>query len=306
MKKQLRIATRKSPLAMSQANWVKTALEQHYPGLQVVLLELSTKGDEILDRSLAEIGGKGLFIKRLEESLLAGEADIAVHSMKDVPMNFPAGLCLPVICARESAEDVLVSREGLSFELLPKGAVVGSSSFRRQSMLLRARPDLMIKGLRGNVNTRLKKLEAGEYDAIVLARAGLERLGLSDKISDIFKTTMCLPAAGQGALGIECREDDKDVKSMISFLNHEASSLCVRAERAMVHHLNGSCHTPIGGYACIEAGECVLSGFVGTREGDKCLFENARGPFESVDTLGVSVAEKLLAKGAGDILKEYQ
>lgn len=248
----LRIATRQSPLALWQAEYVKQQLELHHPGIRVDLLKFTTRGDKILDTPLAKIGGKGLFVKELEQALLAGEADIAVHSMKDVPMAFPDGLMLGVICPRETPFDALVSNRFAAFADLPQGAIVGTSSLRRQCQLRRLRPDLDIRDLRGNVGTRLGKLDAGEYDAIVLAAAGLKRLGLAERIRESLPAELCLPAGGQGAVGIECRSDDAATAALIAPLSCAATTRRVTAERALNKKLQGGCQVPIACYAIEE------------------------------------------------------
>ena len=241
----IRIATRKSPLALWQAEYIQQRLLELNPGLQVELVKMVTQGDKILDTPLAKVGGKGLFVKELEVGMLNGDADIAVHSMKDVPVEFPAGLHLAVICEREDPRDAFVSNRFTSIEDLPHGATVGTSSLRRQCQLRAWRPDLKISDLRGNVNTRLAKLDEGKYDAIILASAGLIRLGFSDRIRAFLDTDICLPAIGQGAVGVECRVDDERINALLEPLNHERTHTCVMAERAMNHRLEGGCQVPI-------------------------------------------------------------
>ena len=245
---KIRIASRESALALWQSEYIKSQLEQLYPNLDVEIVGMTTKGDQILDVPLAKIGGKGLFVKELEQSMLSGQTDIAVHSMKDVPMHFPEGLELAAICKRESPFDAFVSNRFGCLEDLPEGSVVGTSSLRRQSQISAARPDLMIKGLRGNVNTRLAKLDSGEYDAIILADSGLRRLGFHERIKQVLDAEVSLPAVGQGALGIECRSDDHDIKALLAPLIDKETSLCVSAERAMNTRLEGGCQVPIAGY----------------------------------------------------------
>lgn len=309
MSKPLIIATRKSPLAMWQAEHVKALLEAQHPELRVELLSMSTRGDKILDSPLAKIGGKGLFVKELERALLEGEADIAVHSLKDVPMEFPPGLSLGVVMERHDPHDAFVSNQHATLLELPEGAVVGTSSLRRQCQIQAARPDLTIKWLRGNVNTRLKKLDDGEYDAIILAASGLKRLGFEDRIREVIHADLVLPAGGQGALGIELRSDDERVAQLISGLAHEPTAVRVTAERAMNRHLNGGCQVPIGAYAEIEAdtnGDQTLRfrGLVGSEDGSKMLRAEHRGALADAEVIGIQVAEELLAQGAGDILAE--
>ncbi len=303
-KKLIRIATRESLLALWQAEYVATALKNAHPGLEVELIKMKSKGDKILDVPLAKVGGKGLFTKELEEGLLCGEADIAVHSMKDVPMELPEGLHLPVICPREDPRDAFVSNTYKSFDELPEGAVVGTSSMRRQCQLLAKRPDLEIKFLRGNVQTRLRKLDDGEYDAIILAGAGLKRLELEERITELLDITTLLPACGQGAVGIECRVDDDEVNLMLLALNDNKTQARVLAERAMNRRLEGGCQVPIGGYAELDHGVIVLHGLVGRPDGSEIITGSVSGFPEAAEELGNVLAEDLLARGAGDILAE--
>lgn len=303
MKEILRIATRKSPLALWQANFVKNALEQRFPQLSVELVTMVTKGDIILDTPLAKIGGKGLFVKELELALLEHRADIAVHSMKDVPMEFPEGLGLAVICEREDPRDAFVSNKYNSLADLPKGAVVGTSSLRRQCQLVAKYPHLQVKSLRGNVGTRLSKLDNGEYDAIILASAGLIRLGLSERIRDFIAVEDSLPACGQGAVGIETRLDDERVLGYLAELNHQPTACCVQAERAMNTRLQGGCQVPIGGYATLNGDEISLNALVGSLDGSSIVRASAKGHVKEAEKLGIQVAETLLANGAEQILK---
>lgn len=298
----LRIATRKSALALWQAHYVKSRLEALYPGLTVELVPMVSRGDKILDVPLAKVGGKGLFVKELEHALLEGEADIAVHSMKDVPMDFPEGLGLAVICEREDPRDAFVSHAYASLDDLPKGAVVGTSSLRRQCQLLAKRPDLQIKFLRGNVQTRLQKLDDGEYDAIILAAAGLIRLELSDRIRSFIEPEVSLPAGGQGAVGIECRMADERVLKLIAPLHHQLTAERVLAERAMNRRLEGGCQVPIGCYAEHQADGLWLRGLVGDPDGSLLLVDDIKGPASEAEALGVTLAERLLARGADKIL----
>jgi len=305
----LRIATRKSPLALWQAYFVRDALEAAHADLRVELLPMSTRGDIILDTPLAKIGGKGLFVKELERALLAGEADIAVHSMKDVPMAFPEGLGLAVICEREDPTDAFVSNLYTSLEQLPKGAKVGTSSLRRQCQLRERRPDLNILDLRGNVGTRLGKLDAGEYDAIILATAGLLRLELEDRIAERLSPEDSLPAGGQGAVGIECRSNDDATLKRLSCLHHEDTAARVTAERAMNSTLNGGCQVPIACFAELDieganAGELRLRGLVGSADGSRMLRAEAQASAASAEELGISVAQDLLSQGAAELLAE--
>ncbi len=298
----LRIATRQSALALWQANYVKDRLEQAHPGLTVTLLPMVSRGDKLLDAPLAKIGGKGLFVKELENALLADEADIAVHSMKDVPMEFPEGLGLYCICEREDPRDAFVSNTFASLDELPQGSVVGTSSLRRQAQLLARRPDLEIRFLRGNVNTRLAKLDAGEYDAIILAAAGLIRLGFAERIKSAISDLDSLPAGGQGAVGIECRVADSRVQALLAPLHHEPTALRVRAERALNTRLNGGCQVPIACYATLDNDQLYLRGLVGEPQGTRLLRAEAYGPAQAPEALGVQVAEALLMQGAGEIL----
>ena len=301
--KTLKIATRQSPLALWQANYVKDRLQQLYPDLIVELVPMVTKGDVILDSPLAKIGGKGLFVKELENALLNKEADIAVHSMKDVPMQFPEGLGLAVICKREDPRDAFVSNSYRTFAELPQGAVVGTSSLRRQCQLKALRPDLDIRSLRGNVGTRLSKLDNGGYDAIILASAGLIRLGLADRIASFIEVEQSLPAAGQGAVGIECRTDDVQVKQLLAPLADAETTCCVLAERAMNNHLQGGCQVPIGGYAVLQQGQLYLRALVGNVDGSQIIRAEGKSAVKNADVLGVQIAEQLLAQDADKILQ---
>jgi hydroxymethylbilane synthase len=300
--REIRIATRKSALALWQAEFVKASLEQAHPGLSVSLVPMVSRGDKLLDAPLAKIGGKGLFVKELETALLENEADIAVHSMKDVPMDFPEGLGLYCICEREDPRDAFVSNTFANFDELPAGSVVGTSSLRRQAQLLAVRPDLKIHFLRGNVNTRLAKLDAGEYDAIILAAAGLIRLGFAARIRASISVEASLPAGGQGAVGIECRSADLDIHALLAPLHHRETALRVTAERALNKHLNGGCQVPIACYALLEGEQLWLRGLVGQPDGSQLLRAEARAASSDAEALGVQVAEALLAQGAADIL----
>ena len=302
----VRIATRKSPLALWQANYVKAELEKNYPGLQVELLPMSTRGDKILDSPLAKVGGKGLFVKELEEALLRNEADLAVHSMKDVPVEFPDGLCLATICQREDPRDAFVSNHFASIDALPSGARVGTSSLRRQCQLRARRPDLQVLDLRGNVNSRLAKLDAGDYDAILLAAAGLKRLGLEERITALLECGESLPANGQGAVGIECRSTDTELLTLLSRLEDQGTRQRVMAERAMNRSLQGGCQVPIGAYAELQGDELWLRGLVGSIDGQRILRAEIRGPVSDAETLGEKVAEALIAQGADKLLAEIQ
>lgn len=301
--KVLRIATRESPLALWQAEYVKSRLEAAHPGLRIELLPMTTRGDQILDSPLSRIGGKGLFIKELEVALLDGRADLAVHSMKDVPMEFPEGLGLAVICEREDYRDAFVSNNYAQLADLPQGAVVGSSSLRRQCQLHAARSDLVIRDLRGNVNTRLRKLDAGEFDAIILASAGLIRLGMQDRIREYLAPELSLPAGGQGAVGIETRIDDTVTRELLMPLHHETTALCVQAERAMNRRLQGGCQVPIAALALIDGDELHLRGLVGSVDGKQVLRAEIGGNKHLSEELGEILAEDLLRQGAAAILE---
>lgn len=304
MKDTIVIATRESQLALWQANNVKAQLEALYPELKVELLGMTTKGDQILDSPLSKIGGKGLFVKELETALLDGRADIAVHSMKDVPMAFPEGLGLAVICEREDPTDAFVSNHFSSVDELPAGSVVGTSSLRRSCQLRMNRPDLVIKDLRGNVNTRLRKLDNGEYDAIILATAGLLRLEMQDRIRQRMSAEQSLPAGGQGAMGIECRSNDQQTIDLLAPLQHQDTAFQVTAERAMNARLNGGCQAPIACFAVLENEQLWLRGLVGSPDGKTMLQSEIRGSQHDAESLGVSLADDLLAQGANDILAE--
>ncbi|AKN25514.1 hydroxymethylbilane synthase [Stutzerimonas stutzeri] len=303
MSREIRIATRKSALALWQAEYVKARLEASHPGLKVSLVPMVSRGDKLLDAPLAKIGGKGLFVKELETALLENEADIAVHSMKDVPMEFPEGLGLYCICEREDPRDAFVSNRFDSLDALPPGSVVGTSSLRRQAQLLARRPDLKIQFLRGNVNTRLAKLDAGEYDAIILAAAGLIRLGFGERIRSSIGVDESLPAGGQGAVGIECRTGDSEVHALLACLNHAPTATRVVAERALNKRLNGGCQVPIACYAVLEGEQLWLRGLVGQPDGTLLLRAEGRAPAAEAEALGVQVAEELLEQGAEQILK---
>lgn len=298
----IRIATRKSDLAMWQAKYVQAKLLEHHPHLSVELLPMSTQGDRILDTPLAKIGGKGLFIKELEIAMQNGDADIAVHSMKDVPVAFPDGFGLHAICERENPFDAFVSNTFSSLEALPLGAVVGTSSLRRQCQLRAFRDDLVIKDLRGNVNTRLAKLDDGQYDAIILASAGLIRLGMLDRIKQEIKPDLSLPAVGQGAVGIECRNDDADLITLLAALNDHDTATRVSAERAMNSRLEGGCQVPIGSYAVLNGQQLLLRGLVGTPDGKTMLKSQVEGAASDAIKIGEAVANELLAAGAKEIL----
>lgn len=302
--RELRIGTRGSPLALFQANWVKEKLEQAHPGLRVTLIKIKTTGDKIQDAPLAKIGGKGLFVKEIEEALLRRRIDLAVHSIKDVPTALPEGLHLSAITRREDPLDAFISREGIPLKALPQGARIGTSSLRRQAQLLHFRPDLILIPLRGNLDTRLKKLNALGLDGIVLASAGLKRLGMEEKITEILPADISLPAIGQGALGIETRVGDGEVEGRIAFLNDPDSSIAITAERAFLKRLEGGCQVPIAAHGKIINSHLQLDGLVGTVDGKKLLRHHLEGPAEQADALGVELAEALLRLGAKEILDE--
>jgi len=303
-KNTIRIATRKSPLALWQANEVTRQLKIHHPELNIELVTMVTKGDKILDAPLAKVGGKGLFVKELEQGMLDGDADIAVHSMKDVPMDFPEGLYLSVIMERENPHDAFVSNNYEKLEDLPANARIGTSSLRRQLQIKAMMPEAEMLDLRGNVNTRLGKLDNGEYDAIILASAGLIRLGFEDRIRHSLTPEQSLPAIGQGAVGIECREGDAEVEALIAPLRDNDTDIRLRAERALNKGLNGGCQVPIAGYALLENNEIHLRGLVGRPDGSEVVFDEIRGPAEQAENLGSTLAERLLSSGAREILTD--
>lgn len=333
-KREIIIGTRGSKLALWQAEWVKSELQKLNPDLKIELNKIKTTGDKILDVPLAKVGGKGLFVKEIEEAILRGEADLAVHSMKDVPTDFPTGLHLVVICKREDPRDAFISGvKGKEFHInsfkeLPKGATVGTSSLRRSCQLLSIRPDLKIEQLRGNLDTRLRKLDEGQFDAIILAAAGVKRLGWAERITETIEPEVSLPAIGQGAIGIECRVDDAFINNLIAPLNHEETSICVRAERACLKKLEGGCQVPIAAHArlikmqdsgykiqdkdmhresCIvnhASGLLVLDGLVGSVSGDRIIKSHIEGSPKDAESLGLKLAEDLLSRGAKEILDE--
>ena len=303
---ELRIATRSSPLAMWQAEEVARRLKPLYPDLVVTLVQMKTRGDKLLDAPLVKVGGKGLFVKELEAGILEGKADIAVHSMKDVPMDFPPGLELAIIMEREDPRDAFVSNHYESLAAMPAGKHVGTSSLRRQTQIRERYPHLKIDWLRGNVNTRLRKLDEGEYDAIILACAGLIRLGFEQRIKLALEPEECLPAIGQGAVGIELRSDDTAVKKLLAPLAHEETTQRIAAERAMNKALNGGCQVPIAGYAILKDGQIYMRGLVGEPDGSLILRSEIRGSVDDAVSLGTRLAEDLLAQGADDILRRLQ
>jgi len=301
-KKTLRIATRKSPLALWQAEYVKARLIDIHPGLEVELVGMTTRGDKILDTPLAKVGGKGLFVKELEVAMLEERADLAVHSMKDVPVEFPEGLGLHVICEREDPRDAFVSNNYTSVDELPQGARVGTCSLRRQCQLKEKRPDLEIFELRGNVNSRLSKLDDGQFDAIILAAAGLKRLGMEVRIASALSPEISLPAVGQGAVGIECRNDDEETLALLAPLNDPDTWIRVSAERAMNNRLEGGCQVPIAGFAEFNGDQIRLRGLVGDPDGSTVIRDEVAGPKDQAVSLGYSLGDRLLQKGAKDIL----
>ncbi|HEY6529262.1 MAG TPA: hydroxymethylbilane synthase [Cellvibrionaceae bacterium] len=303
MRSILRIATRQSALALWQAEYVKAELERHHPDLAIELVPMTSRGDILLDVPLAKVGGKGLFVKELEQALLDNTADIAVHSMKDVPMDFPSGLGLAVICEREDPRDAFVSNQFKRLEDLPAGSVVGTSSLRRQSQLLAERPDLTVAFLRGNVNTRLSKLDAGDYNAIILAAAGLLRLGFRERIASFIDSEQSLPAGGQGAVGIECRTADDDIQRLLAPLHHRLTAEQVLAERAVNRRLEGGCQVPIGCFAVHEGDQLWLRGLVAEPNGSEIIRSEIRGPASDAEALGIELAEDLLKRGAKRILQ---
>ncbi len=297
-KKTWIIATRESPLALWQANWVKARLEQLHPHLSVKLLGITTKADQLLAVPLYKVGGKGLFVKELEEALYDGRADLAVHSMKDVPMLMPEGLCISAMCEREDPRDAFISAQYTSLDDLPDDACVGTSSLRRQSQLLAKHPNLQVAFLRGNVNTRLAKLDKGDYAGIILAAAGLKRLGLQSRIRSFISTDEMLPAPGQGVLGIECRIGDEETRALLAPLDNEKSRQCVQAERAMCRYLESGCHSPVAAYAQIDNDRLTLRGLVADPAGKKMLHALLAGNPDDAEVLGESVAQELLQQGA--------
>jgi hydroxymethylbilane synthase len=331
MKNKIIIGTRGSKLALWQAEWIKSEIKKLYPDLEIELNKIKTTGDKILDVPLAKVGGKGLFVKEIEEALLRNEADIAVHSMKDVPTDFPEGLHIAVITKREDPRDAFISRAVeqqssraaaiKSLKDLPLGAIIGTSSLRRSCQLLSIRPDLKIKQLRGNLDTRLKKLDEGQFDAIILAAAGVKRLGWTKRITEILEPEISLPAIGQGAVGIECRINDKFINNLIAPLNHLETSICVKAERAFLKKLEGGCQVPIAAYARIEqqssraaeqkirrkdcrTSALIIDGLVGSISGNRIIKGHIEGKNEDAENLGIRLAEELLSKGAKEILDE--
>lgn len=304
MKANLIIGTRQSLLALWQSNHIASLLRKQYPDCQVTLKKIVTKGDRILDVPLAQIGGKGLFTKEIETELLDGTVDLAVHSLKDMPTVLPEGLCLTAITTRANVGDAFVSNKYASFSELPQGAVLGTSSLRRKAQLLAVRPDLKIVDLRGNVDTRLRKLDEGQMDAIILAAAGLERLGHADRIREIIPTTVCLPAVGQGALAIECRSDNKEVRDMLAFLNDLPTKQATDAERAFLGLIEGGCQVPIGVHAEVENDNVKIEAVIASLNGSKVLRNNITGPAVNAADLGRKLGQQMLAEGGEQILAD--
>lgn len=304
MKANLIIGTRQSLLALWQSNHIASLLRKQYPDCQVTLKKIVTKGDRILDVPLAQIGGKGLFTKEIETELLDGTVDLAVHSLKDMPTVLPEGLCLTAITTRANVGDAFISNKYASFSELPQGAVLGTSSLRRKAQLLAVRPDLKIVDLRGNVDTRLRKLDEGQMDAIILAAAGLERLGHADRIREIIPTTFCLPAVGQGALAIECRSDNKEVRDMLAFLNDLPTKQATDAERAFLGLIEGGCQVPIGVHAEVENDNVKIEAVIASLDGSKVLRNNITGPAANAADLGRKLGQQMLAEGGEQILAD--
>ena len=304
--KEIRIGTRGSPLALWQATWVREGLCRAHPHLRVSLMKIKTRGDKLIDVNLATVGGKGLFVKEIEEGLLEGRIDLAVHSMKDVPVQLPEGLHIRFIARREDPRDVLISRDRLTLEELPSGAKIGTSSIRRRAQLLSYRPDFHIIPLRGNVDTRVRKLDTMGLDAIVLAAAGVKRMKMGTRISQFISPEVCLPAIGQGALGIETRIADDNVNQYLSIIDHEPTHMSIMAERAFLRRLEGGCQVPIGALArVLDGGKLTLKGFVGDLDGRKLIKGELEGELGKVEELGIALAESLLSRGADEIMREF-
>jgi hydroxymethylbilane synthase len=306
MNNPIKIGTRGSKLALWQANWVKSALEKKSPPAPVELIIIKTQGDKILDVPLARVGGKGLFVKEIEQALLTRRIDIAVHSMKDMPADIPQGLCIGAIPERENPGDVFISRSGDGFRKLAKGSVIGTSSLRRGAQLRHARPDIVIRSIRGNLDTRLKKLESENFDALVLAAAGVKRLNLEHRITEYLDSTIMLPAIGQGALCIETRKDDPIVGPLVASLDHAATRIAVAGERAFLNRLEGGCQVPIAGHGRISENQLVLTGLVAEIDGSRVIKGEKSGPLDSSETIGIDLAEELLAGGADKILDKLK
>jgi len=306
MNKTIKIGTRGSKLALWQANWVKSALEAQNPALAVELVIIKTKGDKILDVPLAKVGGKGLFVKEIEDALLNGHVDLAVHSMKDMPAEIPQGLCIGAIPEREIPQDVLISKNGHQLSELGAGAHIGTSSLRRASQILHARPDLVIKSLRGNLDTRLKKLETENLDAVILAAAGVKRLGLEDRITEYLDETIMLPAVGQGALCIEIRQNDPVIEPLVAALEHPRTRTVVMGERAFLNRLEGGCQVPMAAYGTVENNTFTLYGLVATLDGATLIKDTLSGPADSSEQIGLDLAERLVSRGAQKIIESLK
>jgi hydroxymethylbilane synthase len=300
----LNIGTRGSKLALWQAEWTRSQLEAHHPGLKIDLVVIKTRGDKILDVPLAKVGGKGLFVKEIEEALLDGRIDLAVHSMKDMPGEIPPGLCIGPIPPREDPRDVLISREGKAFSDLGVGASIGTSSLRRAAQLTHARPDIIIHSLRGNLDTRLKKLETENLDAIVLAAAGVKRLNLEERITQYLEPSLMLPAVAQGALCVEIRQDDTTVQSIVGILDHPETRKVVMGERAYLSHLGGSCQVPVAGHGSISGDRFTLTGLVADLDGSVMLRETHSGPVDDNVLVGIELADRLMKRGGKEILEK--
>jgi len=306
MKKEVIVGSRDSALALWQTNWVVDKLREFYPEITFKIVTMKTKGDKILDVALAKIGDKGLFTKELEHALLNREIDLAVHSIKDLPTMLPAGLKIGAFCEREFPGDVLISPKGYKFSDLPQGAKIGTSSLRRIAQLSAIRPDLQMHSLRGNLATRFRKMEEMGLDGMILAFAGVKRLGLFEKISEILSFDFCLPAVGQGSIGVEIREDDSFIEKLLEPLNHYETNRAIRAERAFLKRLEGGCQIPIGALGEVKAGRLIIKGVVASLDGKIILRDEEEGSAEDPETIGVKLAEKLLAKGADKILDEIR
>jgi hydroxymethylbilane synthase len=306
MSNPLKIGTRGSKLALWQANWTKSALEKKFPSTPIELIIIKTQGDKILDVPLAKVGGKGLFVKEIEQALLTGQIDIAVHSMKDMPADIPEGLCIGAIPERENPVDVFISRNGDGFSELAAGSVIGTSSLRRGAQLRHARPDMVIRSIRGNLDTRLKKLESENFDALVLAAAGVKRLNFEHKITEYLDPGFMLPAIGQGALCIETREDDEIVGPLVASLDHASTRTVVAGERAFLNRLEGGCQVPIAGHGRISENQFTLTGLVAEIDGCRVIKGEKTGPLDSPETIGINLAEELLAGGADKILEKLK
>ncbi len=304
MKRKINIGTRGSQLALWQANHIKGLLEKNYPNYTFELVKIKTQGDKILDVALSKVGGKGLFVKELEDALLEKKVDFAVHSMKDVPVLLPEGLHLTAITKREDPRDCFLSKNYVRLSELPKGAKVGTSSLRRQCQILNLREDLKVEVLRGNVETRIRKMIEGQFDAVILAYAGVKRLNLTDYVKEIISENQCLPAIGQGALGIECRVDDEEINNLLSILNDEDTSFCVKAERAFLRVLEGGCQVPIGAYGKIIDNKLQLKGLVGTLDGKTIIKETVSGEKVDAEALGETLAQVIFDRGGRKILEE--